>query len=371
MTLEIMRGPERSIARWIIVAAVAMPYPAMLVAQQPWAIGARGHYGFLWPHRPSSWILVEGHASAVEVFAERRVSGDRQWHHDHALPSYGMGVLYTGMANPERIGTAVRVLPYLFLPFARHDGPCFGIRLGWGVGYIAKPFDRVGNTKQIAIGSRINTAIQLMPEYHHDTGRLALRAGIGIDHWSNGSFKLPNLGLNYLSMSVGASYALSAPASAVPMHALSGQRDPRLREWSIVGAFAVNETARPLSGQHAVFSFMGQRQWQVSDKSHLMAGIDAFNKGSLATVHPEMEGRDRLAYTQLGVHGGYALGFGRGEVFLHAGAYVYTPVEDEAPFFHRLGCRYRTGRHLVWNISLKSHYAVADHWEFGMGYRWD
>lgn len=339
-------------------------------AQRPWSLGVRGHYGFLWPHRPSSWILVEEHAPAIEIFGEREVSGSQRWHHDYALPSYGVGALYTRMANPDRIGAAVRVLPYLFLPFTRGENSTVGIRLGWGVGYIAKPYDRIENTKQIAIGSRINTALQLMPEYRLTRGRLRMHAGIGIDHWSNGSVKLPNLGLNYLSANLGASYALAAPAPAVASRALSDHRD-RLREWSAVGACAVNETVRPLSGQYTVFSLVGQRQWQLTSKSNVMVGMDVFNKGTLATVYPEMKERDRIAYTQFGLHGGYALGFGNGDLFLHVGAYVYTPVEDEAPVFHRLGCRYRTGRHLIWSIALKSHYAVADHWEFGLGYRWN
>ncbi|MBK8500630.1 MAG: acyloxyacyl hydrolase [Flavobacteriales bacterium] len=298
------------------VLAIAVASSAS--AQQPWSIGARGHYGFLWPHRPSSWILVDGHAPAVELFAERMVKGDRPWHHDYALPSFGIGVLYTGMANPDRIGAGVRVVPYLFLPFAAHDGSGFGIRIGWGVGYIAKPFDRTENTKQIAIGSRLNTAIQIMPEYRYDAGRWGLSVGLGIDHWSNGSFKLPNLGLNYLSASVGGRYALGPPASAPPQPTVFDQRDAPLREWSIVVSAFVSETARPLSGQHSVFIATGQRQWQVSSKSHLMAGMDLFNKGVLSTVHPEMKERERIEYTQLGVHGGYALGFGKGELFAPA-----------------------------------------------------
>ncbi len=342
-----------------------------LTAQQPWSIGVRGHYGYLWPHRPSSWILVEGHAPAYELFAERRVSGDQQGHHDYALPTYGVGVLYTGMANPDRIGAGVRVLPYLYLPFTHGERFTFGMRLGWGVGYIAKPFDRIENNKQIAIGSRFNTAIQIMPELRFTRPRTNLHVGVGIDHWSNGSVKLPNLGLNYLSVSLGASYALTTPVVPVPQRVLTDQRDPLLREWSVVVAAFKSETARPLSGQYSVFSLVGQRQWQVSVKSHLMGGIDIFNKGSLVTAHPEMKDRDRAEYTQLGVHGGYALGFGRGELYLHMGAYVYSPVEDEAPVFHRIGVRYRTGKHLIWNVSLKSHYAVADHWEFGLGYRWN
>lgn len=340
------------------------------MAQQPWRLGARAHYGFLWPHRPASWILVEGHAGAMEVFAERQVSGAQPWHHDYALPSYGIGVLYTGLANPERIGGAVRVLPFLDLPFKRYHRIGLGVRLGWGVGYVAKPFDRTENTQQIAIGSQMNTAIQIMPELRCAMDRLNVQAGLGIDHWSNGSFRLPNLGLNYLSASLALSYALRAP-EAIPAAVLEeGTPAVMKREWSIVGSLFKSETARPLSGQYTVYSLVGQRQWQVSRKSHLMAGLDVFNKGALATVHPELRDRERWEYTQVGVHGGYALGFGAAELFLHMGAYAYSPVEDEAPLFHRLGVRYRTGEHWVWNISLKSHYAVADHWEFGIGYRW-
>src|SRR5690606_33873113 len=99
-------------------------------------------------------------------------------------------------------------------------------------------------------------------------------------------------------------------------------------------------------------------------------GLDLFNKGSLASVDPELADGDRWALTQLGVHGGYALVLGRGELFLQMGVYVHSPVPDEEPVFHRIGGRYHSGRRLVWHMALKSHYAVADHWEFGAGYRW-
>jgi hypothetical protein len=339
-------------------------------AGQPFSLGLRAHYGFLWPHRPSSWVLVEGHAPAFELFAERQVSGAQHWHHDYLMPSYGMGLLYSTMANPGRIGAGVGLKPFMFLPFVRGERSAFGIRLGWGIGYIVKAYDRRDNTKQIAIGSRINTAIQLMPEYRAQLGRWAVTAGVGIDHWSNGSFQLPNLGLNYLSIGVGAGYALAA-ADPASLRTLTDQREAPLREWSVVGAFGINETGSPLSGQYTVYSLSGQRSWAISHKSALSAGADLFNKGTLAVVNPELADEDRLALTQFGVHGGYALLFGKGEMFLHMGVYVYTPAPDEAPVYQRIGIRYRTGRHLLWNMSLKSHYAVADHWEFGVGYRWD
>lgn len=352
------------------VAALCALATTCCVAQQPWQIGGRAQYGFLWPHRPSSWILVEGHCAAVELFAERAVRGDRPWHHAYRMPRYGLGMLYTGMANPDRIGGAVRALPYLFLPLAGGERSEFGLRLGWGVGYVMKPYDRRDNTKQIAIGSQWNTAIQIMPEYRWRKGRWTVHSGIAIDHWSNGSVELPNLGLNLLSMNLGASYRIGVEVvpDTVPAGAYAG---PARREQMVVGAFGVSESGRPLNGQCTVYSLNGQVQWRSGRKGALGAGVDLFNKGDLVTVSEELEGSDRAELTQFGLHASGSLLFGRAELFLHAGFYVYTPVPDEAPLYQRLGIRYRSGRHLVWNVSLKSHYAVADHWEFGIGYRWE
>ncbi len=345
----------------------------LLLAQgavaQPWAVGLRGHYGFLWPHRPASWVLVEGHGAAVELFLERRLPGDRPWQRHYRAPSFGVGLLYADLANPARIGASLRLLPYLHLPFTRGQRGDLGMRLGWGLGYVAHRYDRRANSKQIAIGSRVNTAIQIMLAYRHRIGRTELSAGLGIDHWSNGSFALPNLGLNLLSASLGVARALGPvrPYVDVP-DSLPLERSRR--EQSVVGAMFWSETGRPGSGRHSVYSLIGQVQWRLTRKSALAAGIDVFNKGALCTDHPELDGKGRPAFTQAGVHGGYALLFGRGELFLQMGAYVYTPVPDEAAVFHRLGCRYRIARRLLAHLALKSHFAVADHWEFGFGYRW-
>ncbi|MCB0793738.1 MAG: acyloxyacyl hydrolase [Flavobacteriales bacterium] len=354
----------RSFSVLLLICALEAP------AQQPWQIGMRGHYGYLWPHRPSSWILVEGHAPAVEVFAERQVDGSKPWQRAYAMPSIGVGFLYTDMANPERIGTTVRLLPYVQLPIVRGRKSDFGMRLGWGIGYVARPYDRTDNTKQIAIGSQVNAAIQIMAEHRVRVDRWRLHSGFGIDHWSNGSFRLPNLGLNMLALNLGVSYALSQ-APAEPLALDTTIRSMPRREGLVIAAFGVNESILPYTGQYSAYTLTGDVLWRLTPKTGVCAGGDVFNKGSLATLDERMKDRSRLEYTQFGLHGGYALLLGRGEVFLQMGAYLYTPVPDDAPVYHRLGIRYRPGARLVLNMSLKSHYAVADHWEFGLGYRWE
>jgi hypothetical protein len=355
--------------RSTIVLALLLTSVPDTFAQSPWSIGSRLHYGYLWPHRPSSWILVEGHALAYELFAEREVSGARQWHHEYLLPTYGIGVLYTDLANPERIGSAVRVLPYLHLPLVRGGCSDVGLRVGWGIGYVTKSYDRTDNTKQIAIGSQVNAAIQFMLEYRYRVRRTQLNAGLGVDHWSNGAYRMPNLGLNMLGINLGISYALGdvpayeARPDTAPFRA-SG------RTQSIVAAFGICESTLPLSGQYSAYSLNAQVEWQVSRKSGVAAGIDVFNKGTLVNIDADMVDEPRIMYTQFGAHGGYALLLGASSLYVQVGAYLYTPVEDEGPVYHRIGLRHRAGKHLLLNMSLKSHYAVADHWEIGAGYTW-
>ena len=241
--------------------------------------------------------------------------------------------------------------------------------MGWGLGFVTKAYDRFENTKQIAIGSQVNAAIQLMAEYRYRSGRTQFSAGVGVDHWSNGAYRMPNLGLNMLGLNVAVAYALGdvAPYEFQPD---TTKRHVKGRTQSVVAAFGVCEASTPLSGQYTAYSVNGQMEWRVSRKSAVAAGADIFNKGTLVTIDGSMAGKPRVEYTQFGVHGGYALLFGASQLFFQMGAYVYTPVPDEAPVYHRIGVRHRAGKHLLLNMSLKSHYAVADHWEFGLGYAW-
>ncbi|HRH38258.1 MAG TPA: hypothetical protein PK760_07930, partial [Flavobacteriales bacterium] len=223
---------------------------------------------------------------------------------------------------------------------------------------------------QIAIGSRINTALQIMPELRVDLGRAALHFGVAVDHWSNGSFQIPHLGLNFLSVSAGASFALHpSPQNVSIIDTTAFERSHR--EFLVIGAIGFSETGRALNGRSPVASFVADASWRKGHKGALSAGIDVFNKGDLVTVNPSLADASRASLTQMGVHGGGALLMGRAELLLQIGAYIITPVPDDAWSYQRIGGRYRIGDHLVAGIALKTHFASADHWEFGIGYRWN
>ena len=340
--------------------------------QQPWSVGARGHYGLLWPHTAQVDILVEGYAPATELYVERRVKGDRPWHRTFGLPHIGLAAIHTRMANPEHIGDAIGLVPYIAMPFTHGQPLSFGMRIGWGMGWVTKPYDRRYNTQETAISTRLNAVVELMPELRYTRDRLSISTGLALNHWSNGSVKQPNLGLNFISLSIGASYALGPmPALSEPVLIDTAAFERPRREISVVGAYGINEGDRPFNGQYSVYSLSADVSWRTGLKGSLGAGADLFNKGNLSSVQPGLEGDPRLNFTQLGLHLSGALLMGRSELLFHFGGYVHTPVPDKAPVYQRFGFRHRIGKHLLASVCLKTHYAAADHWEFGLGYRWN
>src|SRR5690606_40668188 len=82
------------------------------------------------------------------------------------------------------------------------------------------------------------------------------------------------------------------------------QAEDGIRDFHVTGVqTCALPICRPLNGQHSVFVLSGQVQWDTGPKGRVAAGMDLFNKGSLASVNAELADSDRWALTQVGVHG--------------------------------------------------------------------
>ena len=76
---------------------------------------------------------------------------------------------------------------------------------GWGVAYDTKTFFE--DYKNIYIGSHLNYAIRIEGMFASElSSKLLLMTGIKYMHYSNGSFILPNRGINSVSYKIGLAY---------------------------------------------------------------------------------------------------------------------------------------------------------------------
>lgn len=336
-------------------------------AQQPdFSIGTRAGYGYLVAHHDNLKRMVDGHIPSIEVFYERVVSGRQEWHRLYRSPSWGVA-FYAADLRADELGNAFRLTPYLLLPLTFDDKQSLDLRFGWGLGAVTRPFDRETNYKGHAIGSMLNVHMLLALEYRRHFGRTCVGVGLGIDHLSNGAYRVPNLGINLpaVQLSVrqgfGTRTALDTTRTVV-----AHDRTTRIIGYASVGikeAFPVN------SGKHMAYAAVVSAMKPMGGKLALEGGLNVFYNTALEQRALE-DGQDPPStMTQVGLHVGGGLLLNRLTIVWQAGAYVFNVFEDDGIVFNRVGLRHTLGRRWLVNFTLKTHLATADHFELGFGYR--
>jgi hypothetical protein len=326
------------------------------------------HFGAILPHRQEVNENVEGHTYAVELSFYRTTSGKRNWHQIYKHPKIGVSALYLNFGNPDELGEAIGVFPFVELPLSQKKVN-WRLKMGYGLGYVTKPFDRVTNYKNVVIGSPINALIYLNMLWDIPLGeRFNLAPGLSLIHFSNGSFARPNLGVNTGSLNVGFTYNFG---EKVELEQKEIEYLNRVWKKQVMVGFGIKEIP-PVDGpKYFVNTYSFNFMKQGKAKSSFGFGADFFYNSSIQNLiltrdsSYQTTGMDNF---RLGFSGIYSLNFGKISFLMQMGGYAFTQHKDQGYIYHRFTTRYQMGERLFINLGLKTHYAVADYVEFGAGY---
>jgi hypothetical protein len=72
---------------------------------------------------------------------------------------------------------------------------------------------------------------------------------------------------------------------------------------------------------------------------------------------------------QLGGRFSYSYVIGKLSLPVELGYYLHSKFKGNGMFYHRIGFRYHFNNNLILTFALKSHWAVAHYFEYGIGYR--
>ena len=328
------------------------------------------HYGFLIPHRPVMQPLAAGPVRALEVQAARfsRVWPEMQ-PRVQAL-HFGLSGTVWHLGNEELLGTGVSLAPFLSVPLV--TGKAF--QLVWqgkaGVGLVSKPFHRTINHRNVAIGSLLNgfMAVSLQSHYRiHRHGYFTL--GLGFNHFSNGAWRMPNLGINLPTVNTGLelTFGEHVPAAGPASKAWV----PTKHSWQFWAATGLKEINPPGSPKYNTFTLgidhvfgLGKHwNWALSANGYYDASIAA-----RVTDDFEAQGSfgDNASLAMLG-----SIVFRVNELSIWGSAGVYAASRHllEGRLVNRLAVRYFFSKHFAGNISVKTHKAKADFLEAGLVFR--
>lgn len=327
-------------------------------------------YGMLLPHHNEVAYLNQKNIAGMEVSWIFQTSGKRDWEKNYRLPKKGISLVYMSLSSKNNLGTGLAIFPYVRFPIIKKL-PGLGIKVGYGLGFIEKPFNPITNRKNLVIGSQLNGFFFTGLNYNQEISKnLSLNLGLNLSHFSNGSYKLPNLGINNITANLGMSFSLGE----IEKNNRNSWCAGTLVRWEyfVFSSFSLKNIEIQNNNRYPIVSVIGDGVRQVSRKIVLGAGLNlSYNQSiteQLSLLDSEYEKNPNDNY-RAGIHGSFGLKIGRNYFMLQQGIYLKTPPNFQGLFYHRLTSRFYVHRNIYASFSLKSHFAVADYFEFGLGYR--
>lgn len=170
--------------------------------KRPLFFGLKGMGGVV---LPTNDYIMQGNKFPPYMSGDFRFgvesAGDRWEDVVYGMPYYGIGLYAAKFYEKDALGSPISL--YLFqgkniTTIGRRSALRY--ELNAGISFNWKAYDRFDNPENIVLGSGANAHIGANIHFHTRLSRhWALNLGVGVNHFSNGAYQLPNYGLNAAS----------------------------------------------------------------------------------------------------------------------------------------------------------------------------
>ncbi len=326
-----------------------------------WGLELKAKGGILIAHRGVMAHIPQNHSKAIEFTVFHQTNGSKFWHKAYKYPTLGATFFAGSVGNSEILGKYYGLYSFLDLPFIRKEHFVFSSKLGVGIGYGTKVYDPILNPKNAPISTHVNVQICLGLKVNYLFGKNELGFGLDLTHFSNGSNKQPNLGLNLPFF--GLSYGRKIRSSAFIEKDFVQERK---HTFNIIGILSRKQVAPFGSKNYGIYAINANYQILYNAKTGFETGLDLISKQTIIDYKDAI--KTQADILQLGAYAAYILPFGDFQIIVGMGAFIRDKYNPDDLFYHRTGMRYQINKHLLANITLKSNWAKADYVEWGIGY---
>ncbi len=331
-------------------------------------IGLFYHTGSLLPHDKKLDSLKKGLISAFEIDLCLGTNGRKYWQNYYHYPSYGFSYMYTDFNYQNVLGTALSISPYLKFNLVNTYGFLIRFKVSPGIALLDKKYDSLQNKQNIAISTHLNIFINLGIQANiRLANRLFFTFGVNALHYSNGSYKKPNYGLNFLTLNTGINLNLNVYQKIPPYFKYQKKEKDR---WLVTVAGAIKETGDPGGPKYEVFSLSTEYNMPFKKLMRYGGSFDIMYDNS-TLVHFK---KDSVSYTYNAEATKIGAAF-QGEILLDRlsafggiGIYIYNRDKQVRTLYQRIGLRYRVTNFFYAHIALKTHLNFADYLELGVSY---
>jgi hypothetical protein len=296
-----------------------------------------------------------------EIYFQHQTIPTPNWNYTKTLPQWGLGLSTTHVGS-KYVGSIVSFYPFIKLPLLTAGPIESNFRLGFGMGWVQKPYDKIINPENLLISQKINTHanVSWQNEFHL-TPHQYINAAISFNHWSNAKISLPNLGVNIPSLSVGYRYAFNTESKKHTQ--IHDTLDKKIFYKAFLSG-GVKQMQVPDSSHYFVSMLTGEISKQLSYSSIVSIGAFITHDHSVKTDTLVKHLRS-VNVSQIALYGSYEYNFGRVLVPVQFGLFLYN---SNSKLIESVGVRYKLTNNLMAELLLKTHGHKADLMHFGFGY---
>lgn len=333
------------------------------------SVSATVHYGFYFWSNVKTDYTINSRPGLAEVDINSQTTGAKIWQQLNGYPVIGLGILFGKSGGDQYIGNIGGLVPFInFTLYKRHRLTLNG-KFGIGAGWVQKPFNAQTNYKDLVIGSHLNACINLQVlSGIKIEKRTYLHIGFSLVHFSNGNFKLPNLGLNIPALSAGLEYKFDGQPG------LSKTIVPPVRKkwYYSLFTFAALKQTHPLESPLQLVNLASfEMMKNFSNTGRYGLGINLTYDRALSN---EIYNSPVFAFDQsklkleASIYGAYEYVIGNLSFPMQLGVYVYNNYKI-SDVYESVGIRYRLASQWTAAVQLKTHLGNADFVQWGAGYK--
>lgn len=328
------------------------------------------YWGYLQYHHPEMAALKQSPAQAIRVSLIQNTSGDKLWQSVYRFPAVGVSYMLMDLGHSNTLGNSHVVSPFIAVPVVRQTKRFSSdFYAGAGIGFMPKIYHPLHNSLNTAISTHINVYVDLGLRVNYQASpNLGFYGGGHLVHFSNGSVKKPNYGLNYMLMSVGVRYG--GIISKMEHNGLPQQDEIKNRLLLTFSGF-YKEALDYGGPKYNVASGSIEYSYPLwSSLFRVGASLDYMCDQS----HGAILERNNVAYisdwelAKLGVAVNAEIILDRLSLILHFGGYYHNLSRDirNQWVYQRVGLRYQLTPRLWAHLALKTHWNLADYIELGL-----
>jgi len=365
--------------KFLLISILSLLWGKQLFAQEQISPGGLSletifHYGTIFKHSEKmDSLLIDEPTYELEVNLIRKTNGRAAWQQFHNYPTLGLAFYYVRFSNLKILGRAYALLPNI--NWAMIDKPSFTLnfRIGSGLAYLSNPFHVINNKDNIAIGSRINNISSFAFYVNWQLyDRFYLKAAASFTHFSNASYKLPNLGLNTPTLGIGLGYKIRQDHQKLNVDSMPDV-DKKIH-FNVRLSLGAKEYLLPGSPKYYIYISSLYLSKNLNHKNRLSLGTDiAYNSTVYAFIvnGGAFQEKERIRSVRISIFFGDEIVINKLSLLGQLGVYIYNPFLMVNSLYSRLGIQYNfldTGKiKMHTGVYLKSHYARADYFHLGVG----